>query len=176
MTRSDSNDPPPLRRKAQAREALIEFAETSTGESEKTHAAFAPARGAESRAHSREFGLLRLAAHILLLAFSLSALGAGMLYFSLRSWLSGIARTRFFVVESESSQALFYLSTVIPALLGVASLFTAIYFFSRLGAPHRERQRFALALPKALRPARTSLLIAIWVVCALVLVWSLGGT
>lgn len=175
MTRNDSNDTQPLRRKAQAREALIEFAETSTGESEKTQAAFAPARGARSRAHSREVGLLRLAGHILLLASSLSALGAGMVYFSLRSWLSGVARTPLFVLESASSQALFYLLTIIPAILGVASLLTAIYFFSRLAASHSERQRFAGALPKALRPARTSLLVAIWLVCALVLVWSLSG-
>jgi hypothetical protein len=175
VTRSDSNDTQPLRRKAQAREALIEFAETSTGETDNTQAAFAQARGAESRAHSREIGLLRLAAHILLLAFSLSAFGAGMVYFSVRSWLSGVARTRFFVLDSSSSQAPFYLLTIIPALLGVAALFTAIYFFSRLGASHRERQRFARGLPKALRPARASLLIAIWLVCAAVLVWSLSG-
>lgn len=176
MTTSDSNDSQPLRRKAQAREALVEFAETSTGENEKVRSAFAPTRGAQRRAHSREVGLLRLVAHILLLASSLSAFGAGTVYFSVRSWLSGVARTRIFVLESASSPALFYLLTIVPAILGVASLFTAIYFFSRLAASHGERQRFALSLPKAMRPARASLLIAIWLVCALVLVWSLSGT
>jgi hypothetical protein len=160
-----------LRRNAGEREALSDFAETRGDMNERTQTAFAEAEGAKARAKSRRIGALHFAAHVLLLALALCFAGAGLVYFSVSALISGTARTPWFVLHTTSSQVLFNFVALVLAAGGAVSLFVALYFFSKLGAASRERSRFAAALPRAFRPARVSLLVALWLLAGLILLY-----
>ena len=94
MTSGDSRPVPrPLRRKAQAREALAEFSESVHTGSIAAESAFGPAEGAHKRAEARRINLAHFAAHVLLLGLMLALLGSGLAYVALFPWLSGTVST-----------------------------------------------------------------------------------
>lgn len=165
---------PPLRRRAQAREALVESAETADTASSAAELAFGPSEGARGRAEARRVNLVHFAAHVLLLAAMLAVLGSFLAYFALSPWLTGVAGTSW--LHTTSSQNLRYVATALAAAVAVALLVAAVYFLSRLAAPRREREKFLSALPRGLRLVRPSLLVAAWLVLgAALLAWRLGG-
>lgn len=175
MTSGDSRPAAqPLRTKSQAREALAEFAETASAASSSAESAFGPAEGAHGRAEARKVSLAHFAAHVLLLALVLAALGSGLAYFALLPWISGTAGTAW--DRTLSSRGVLFLVAGSAALVTVALWVTAVYFLSKLAAPSRERQRFLSALPRGLRRVRPRFLLAAWLVLAAAFVaWSLGG-
>lgn len=182
MSSNDSNadsgvrsEPP--RRKAQARDALTEFAETSGELNNAALTAFAPARGAESRAEERRINLPHFVAHVLVLVAASGMPGAGLIYLALRAWAAQAVRTPLVAIQAETSQAAFHAVLVLLILCGTALSVVALYLLSRIAAPRRQRQRFIAALPKMLRPGRPSLLLGAWLLCALAfMAWSAGGT
>jgi len=176
VTSGDSRPVPrPLRRKAQAREALAEFSESVHTGSIAAESAFGPAEGAHKRAEARRINLAHFAAHVLLLGLMLALLGSGLAYVALFPWLSGTVSTSW--LQTTSSKGVFYIATGLAVLVAAALLATAVYFLSKLAAPRRERERFISALPWGLRLARPSLLAAAWLVLGAAFVaWCLGGT
>ncbi|MEO8835161.1 MAG: hypothetical protein ABI364_00315 [Caldimonas sp.] len=182
MSSSDSNPDSdelslPLRRKAQARDALLEFAETSGELTGAALSAFGPARGARSRAQARRIRLPHFVAHVLALATAPGLLGVGLLHSALGMWSAQALRTPLFAVLEESSQGAFYAVLLVLALCGTALSVLALYLLSRIAAPRRERQRFIAALPSVFRPGRPVLLVGAWVLCALAFAaWRVSGT
>lgn len=165
----------PIHSKTQARDALLEFAETS-GELNSALSALGPARGATGRAEAQRIRLPHFVAHVLALVAASGLLGVGLLYCALRTWSAQALRTPLFAVQAESNQGAFYLVLILLVLGGTALSVVALYLLSRIASPRRERQRFIGALPKVLRPGRPSLLVGAWLLCALALVvWSAGG-
>ncbi len=164
-----------VRRKAQAREALVDFSESVTAASGAAESAFKPAKGAQARAKARRVNLAHFASHVLLLALVLSALGSGLAYLTLVPWLSGTASERW--LQASSSPVVFYAAMALATLVIAVLLVAAIYVLSRLAVPRRERERFLSALPRGLRLARPSVLVSAWLAIGAALVaWWLGGT
>ncbi len=182
MSSSDSNDASqeksePFHRKAQARDALLEFAETSGELNSAALSALGSARGAKSRAEARRIRLPHFVAHVLALAAIPGLFGIGLLYCALRTWSAQALRTPLFAVQAGSNQVGFYAALILLGFLGGALSVMALYLLSRVAAPRRERHRFIAALPRALRPGRPSLLVGAWLLCALAfLAWRGTGT
>ena len=124
---------------------------------------------------ARRFSLGHFAAHVVLLALMLGLLGSGLAYFALLPWLSGTAGKWW--LQATPGSGIFYVTTATAALIALALWVTAVYFLSKLAAPRHERDRFLSALPRGLRLAHPSLLVAAWLVLgATLLAWFLGGT